>query len=162
MAGAAGPREPDWSLDSARAVALEEAGLREDALLFARRALEAGWDQWPLGLATEELVAALGVLTGDEAADWVQRISAVSEQGASGPERYWPLRGLALAWHGIGRSTEALECLRAALRTARLKSARTHLLYVLGPGAPILGQVDSGQTLWEVNEALVDVSAWWD
>lgn len=161
MAGAAGPREPDWSLDSARAVALEEAGLREDALLFARRALEAGWDQWPLGLATEELVAALGVLTGDEAADWVQRISAASEQGASGPERYWPLRGLALAWHGIGRSTEALECLRAALRTARLKSARTHLLYVLGPGAPILGQVDSGQTLWEVNEALVDVSAWW-
>jgi hypothetical protein len=162
MARVAGPREPDWSLDSARAVALEAAGLREDALLCARRALEAGWDRWPAGLSTEELMAALSVLPGDEAADWVRRISAASDQQPSGPERYWPLRGLALAWQRLGRSAEAVECLRASLRAARLKGARTHILYVLGPGAPILGEVDAGQTLWEVNEALVDVSAWWD
>lgn len=141
--------------------ALAESGLREEAIPLARRALEA-WNaaspHWHLG---HEPAQALSVLPGNEGEAWVRRISSTVEETGPAPERYLALRTVALAWQSVGGPAEALEYLRAALRAARLEGFRNRILEVLADGAAILAAVDSGQTLSNVYEALVEVDGWW-
>jgi tetratricopeptide (TPR) repeat protein len=155
-----GPQRPHTVLEQARAVALHAAGLNEDAVRAARRALQAcendphPWYDHP--------VEALTIVPADEAIAWVERMTERARQAPAGSEIYAPLSKLAVDWHRLGRSGEALESLRAAFRAARLAGHRNRFLEVLRRGAPILTGIDHTETLWAVSMAVVEVGAWWE
>jgi tetratricopeptide (TPR) repeat protein len=148
--------------DPALAVALELMGHHNDAVAFARRGLDA-WSIPPVHwYRREPLAQALSLLPRDEAEGWVHGLSEKAGKIESDGDEHEVFATLAVAWYCVGRSTEAVAALRAAVRDARLTGFRQRLFEVLGDGSSIVASVDAGQTLWETYEALVDIDGWWE
>jgi tetratricopeptide (TPR) repeat protein len=70
------------------------------------------------------------------------------------------LSGIAAAVHAAGEKSRSVDIWREALKAARIDS-RWKVFGTLDDGAPLLYDVDSGETLWSISEALREIEGWW-
>jgi hypothetical protein len=70
------------------------------------------------------------------------------------------LSDVAQAMVQAGQYTMALQVLRNAFWTSRL-AGRERMFSVLESGAGLLAEIDKGQTLWKIYEAIQEVDGWW-
>jgi tetratricopeptide (TPR) repeat protein len=70
------------------------------------------------------------------------------------------LSGIAAAVHAAGEKSRSVDIWREALKAARIDS-RWKVLGTLDDDAPLLYDVDAGETLWSISEALREIEGWW-
>jgi tetratricopeptide (TPR) repeat protein len=70
------------------------------------------------------------------------------------------LSGIAAAVHAAGEKSRSVDIWREALKAARIDS-RWKVLGTLDDGAPLLYDMDAGETLWSISEALREIEGWW-
>jgi tetratricopeptide (TPR) repeat protein len=70
------------------------------------------------------------------------------------------LSGIAAAIHAVGEKPRSVDIWREALKAARIDS-RWKVFGTLDDGAPLLYDVDAGETLWSISEALREIEGWW-
>jgi len=70
------------------------------------------------------------------------------------------LSGIAAAVHAAGEKSRSVDIWREALKAARIHS-RWKVLGTLDDDAPLLYDVDAGETLWCISEALREIEGWW-
>jgi hypothetical protein len=75
-------------------------------------------------------------------------------------ERAEALTGIAAAIAAAGGQSEALDIWCSALAESRAVS-RWQLMDTLGDGTALLCDIDEGETLWRICQALSEVESWW-
>jgi tetratricopeptide (TPR) repeat protein len=168
--------------------ALEELGERDEAVKVANQALalaeaiETGLSRSKEADAMGMFVQDLAQMLGDEfglffgqfgEADVLSRLAqalaqvdrldqalVVAEAIPDQRVRVFALTGLAQRANQMEHQELALQVLQAAFTAARLVS-RESVFQVLEQGASALADIDRGQTLWRVYEAVLEVESWW-
>src|SRR5262249_387552 len=70
------------------------------------------------------------------------------------------LSGIADGIHAAGEESRSVDIWREALKSARMDS-RWKVLGTLDDGAPLLYDIDGGETLWSIAEAMRETEVWW-